>query len=67
MFLLCDGDVAAAIATTKPETGIDLLMGIGDAPEGVLAKVVAKGTRESPPEEILEQERKNLDQLLNRR
>ncbi len=35
--LISDGDVAAAIATTKPETGIDMLMGIGGAPEGVLA------------------------------
>ena len=35
--LIGDGDVAAAIATTKPETGIDLLMGIGGAPEGVIA------------------------------
>jgi fructose-1,6-bisphosphatase class II len=35
--LIGDGDVSAAIATTKPETGIDLLMGIGGAPEGVLA------------------------------
>jgi len=35
--LISDGDVAAAIATTKPETGIDILMGIGGAPEGVLA------------------------------
>ena len=35
--LIGDGDVSAAIATTKPETGIDLLLGIGGAPEGVLA------------------------------
>ncbi len=35
--LISDGDVAAAIATTNPETGIDMLMGIGGAPEGVLA------------------------------
>ncbi len=35
--LITDGDVSAAIATTKPETGIDLLLGIGGAPEGVLA------------------------------
>jgi len=35
--LITDGDVSAAIATTKVETGIDLLMGIGGAPEGVLA------------------------------
>ena len=35
--LIGDGDVSAAIASTKPETGIDLLLGIGGAPEGVLA------------------------------
>jgi fructose-1,6-bisphosphatase/sedoheptulose 1,7-bisphosphatase-like protein len=35
--LIGDGDVAAAIATTKKETGVDLLLGIGGAPEGVLA------------------------------
>ena len=31
-----DGDVAAAIETARPETGIDLLMGIGGTPEGVI-------------------------------
>lgn len=35
--LISDGDVSAAIATCKPETGVDLLIGIGGAPEGVLA------------------------------
>ncbi|MDG2482223.1 MAG: class II fructose-bisphosphatase [Alphaproteobacteria bacterium] len=35
--LIGDGDVAGVIATTRPETGIDLYMGIGGAPEGVLA------------------------------
>ncbi len=35
--LISDGDVAGVIATTRPETGIDLYMGIGGAPEGVLA------------------------------
>lgn len=35
--LIQDGDVHAAIATCKDETGIDLLLGIGGAPEGVLA------------------------------
>lgn len=35
--LIPDGDVAAAIATALPDTGIDLLMGTGGAPEGVLA------------------------------
>ena len=40
--LIGDGDVAAAIATSKPETGIDLLMGIGGAPEGVLTAAAMK-------------------------
>lgn len=35
--LIADGDVAAAIATCHPESGIDALMGSGGAPEGVLA------------------------------
>ncbi|WP_455478265.1 class II fructose-bisphosphatase [Bartonella sp. B10] len=36
--LIGDGDVAAVIHTTDPdETGIDIYMGIGGAPEGVLA------------------------------
>ncbi len=35
--LIGDGDVAAAIATCFEETGVDVLMGIGGAPEGVIA------------------------------
>jgi fructose-1,6-bisphosphatase II / sedoheptulose-1,7-bisphosphatase len=35
--LIPDGDVAGVIATTDPDTGIDLYMGSGGAPEGVLA------------------------------
>lgn len=35
--LIGDGDVAGVIATTDEETGIDLYMGSGGAPEGVLA------------------------------
>ena len=35
--LIGDGDVSAALATCYPETGIDLLLGTGGAPEGVLA------------------------------
>jgi fructose-1,6-bisphosphatase II len=35
--LITDGDVSAAIATCKDSTGIDVLFGIGGAPEGVLA------------------------------
>lgn len=35
--LIKDGDVSAAIATAIPNAPIDVLMGIGGAPEGVLA------------------------------
>ena len=35
--LITDGDVAGVIATTDPETGVDIYLGSGGAPEGVLA------------------------------
>jgi len=35
--LITDGDVSAAIATCIPDSGVDLLIGIGGAPEGVIA------------------------------
>ena len=35
--LIPDGDVAGVIAVTNPATGIDIYMGSGGAPEGVLA------------------------------
>jgi fructose-1,6-bisphosphatase II / sedoheptulose-1,7-bisphosphatase len=35
--LITDGDVAGVIATSDPGTGIDIYMGQGGAPEGVLA------------------------------
>jgi fructose-1,6-bisphosphatase II / sedoheptulose-1,7-bisphosphatase len=37
VMLIPDGDIAGVIATTDPETGIDIYMGSGGAPEGVLA------------------------------
>ena len=35
--LIGDGDVAGVIATTQPESGVDIYMGTGGAPEGVIA------------------------------
>jgi fructose-1,6-bisphosphatase II / sedoheptulose-1,7-bisphosphatase len=35
--LIRDGDVAGVIATARPNSGIDIYLGIGGAPEGVLA------------------------------
>ncbi len=37
IILIPDGDVAGVIATADPETGIDVYLGSGGAPEGVLA------------------------------
>lgn len=37
IMLIPDGDVAGVIATTDPDTGVDVYMGTGGAPEGVLA------------------------------
>lgn len=40
--LFQDGDVAAAINTAFDNTGVDLFMGIGGAPEGVIAAIALK-------------------------
>ncbi|MFZ4603558.1 MAG: class II fructose-bisphosphatase [Caulobacterales bacterium] len=40
--LISDGDVAGVIYTTDPETGIDMYVGQGGAPEGVLAAAALK-------------------------
>jgi fructose-1,6-bisphosphatase II len=40
--LITDGDVAGAIATAWPETGVDILFGIGGTPEGVIAAAALK-------------------------
>jgi len=40
--LFGDGDVGAVIATALPQTGIDLFVGIGGAPEGVISAAAIK-------------------------
>ncbi len=42
VLLITDGDVAGVIHTAEPETGIDLYLGSGGAPEGVLAASALK-------------------------
>jgi fructose-1,6-bisphosphatase II / sedoheptulose-1,7-bisphosphatase len=37
IMLIGDGDVSGVIATAQPETGVDMYLGTGGAPEGVLA------------------------------
>jgi fructose-1,6-bisphosphatase II len=39
---ITDGDVAGAIMAARPDTGIDLLMGIGGTPEGIIAACAMK-------------------------
>ncbi|PLY02619.1 MAG: fructose-bisphosphatase class II [Desulfuromonas sp.] len=40
--LITDGDVAPAIAAAVPDSGVDMMLGIGGAPEGVLAAAALK-------------------------
>jgi fructose-1,6-bisphosphatase II len=42
VFLITDGDVAGAIAASAPRSGVDLLMGIGGTPEGVISAAALK-------------------------
>jgi fructose-1,6-bisphosphatase II / sedoheptulose-1,7-bisphosphatase len=37
IMLISDGDVSGVIATSRPDSGVDIYMGSGGAPEGVLA------------------------------
>jgi len=40
--LITDGDVAGSLMTAWPDSGVDILMGIGGTPEGVLAACALK-------------------------
>jgi fructose-1,6-bisphosphatase II len=40
--LITDGDVAPAIAAATPGSGVDLLMGVGGTPEGVISAAAVK-------------------------
>ncbi|EYE89806.1 fructose 1,6-bisphosphatase [Fervidicella metallireducens AeB] len=42
MKLITDGDIASAIATGFEDTGVDIMVGIGGAPEGVIAAAAIK-------------------------
>jgi fructose-1,6-bisphosphatase II len=41
---ITDGDVAGAIMAARPDTGVDLLLGIGGTPEGIIAACAMKCT-----------------------
>lgn len=40
--LISDGDIAAAVAPSLPDSGVDLYIGIGGAPEGILTAAALK-------------------------
>ena len=39
---ITDGDVAGAIMAARPETGVDMLLGVGGTPEGIIAACAMK-------------------------
>ncbi|SDJ33589.1 fructose-1,6-bisphosphatase II [Actinokineospora alba] len=39
---ISDGDVAGAISAARPNTGVDMLLGIGGTPEGIIAAAALK-------------------------
>ncbi|HEU4512581.1 MAG TPA: class II fructose-bisphosphatase [Nocardioidaceae bacterium] len=41
---ITDGDVAGAIMAARPDTGIDMLLGVGGTPEGIIAACAMKCT-----------------------
>src|SRR5260370_38809061 len=45
IMLISDGDVSGIIATSRPESGVDIYLGSGGAPEGVLAPAALPGIR----------------------
>jgi fructose-1,6-bisphosphatase II len=42
IYFISDGDVAGAIAAARPNTGVDMLLGIGGTPEGIIAAAALK-------------------------
>ena len=69
-----DGDVAGAIATCWPESGVDILFGIGGTPEGVIAACALKAmggdlqgrlwARNDADRALAEEEGFDLEQIL---
>ncbi len=63
--LISDGDIAAAIATALPGSGVNLYMGIGGAPEAVLAAAALKSLNGEIQIELFptEEEKKRLEDV----
>ena len=73
--LIKDGDVAGAIATAWPESGVDILFGIGGTPEGVIAAAALKSMggdlqgrlwpRDDAEREMAEDQGYDFDKILD--
>lgn len=64
-----DGDVMGALLAAYPGTGIDLLMGVGGTPEGVIAAVAVQalgGGMQAVRAPQLPEEKSRLDELIDR-
>ncbi|MFD2368466.1 class II fructose-bisphosphatase [Brevibacillus sp. GCM10020057] len=62
--LISDGDVAAAINTAFPDTGVDIMFGSGGAPEGVLAAVALKCLGGEIQGKLLPQSQEELERCV---
>ncbi len=72
--LIPDGDVAGAIATAWPESGVDILFGVGGTPEGVITAAALKAMggdlqgrlwpRTDDERDVLIEEGFDLDKIL---
>lgn len=62
--LIMDCDISGAIATCLPESGIDLLMGIGGAPEGVISACAMKCLAGGFQARIVEKDGRPLDKKI---
>jgi hypothetical protein len=55
---IVDGDVAGAIMAVRDGTGVDLLLGIGGTPEGIIAACAIKVPRRDDPEPAVAAQRR---------
>jgi fructose-1,6-bisphosphatase II len=62
--LIQDCDVSGAIATCFPESGIDILCGVGGAPEGVITAAAVKCLRGGLQVQVMNKECKIMDSKI---
>ena len=65
VYLIMDGDVEGAISAAAPRAGVDLLMGIGGTPEGVVAAAALKCMGGSIQGRLAPRTDEERDQLQN--